>query len=174
MTCLSLGSLGDDLESLNKCCQDTPIDRTMHILEELGLVRLAHALEGFIRRVRLGDLEVLGDLQSLVLVGRDDSEDVRGGDCGCCYVSIGDFLDMSADTMQRVDHIPLLTKYRYPSRRKYKILTVTTGRTHLAQIDILSDLVLDTLDDTPIILYPITLLESQALEADAEEEVASE
>lgn len=103
MTCLGLGSLGDDLESLNKCCQDTPIDSIMYILEELGLVRLAHALEGFIGRVSLGDLEVLGDLQSLVLVGRNDSEDVRGGDCRCCYVSVGDFLYLSAGVKGQED-----------------------------------------------------------------------
>lgn len=46
--------------------------------------------------------------------------------------------------------------------------------TYLAKVDILGDFVLNALDNTPVILDTITLLESQALEANAEEEIPSQ
>jgi hypothetical protein len=41
----------------------------MDILEELGLVGLAHSLERFVGRVRLRDLEVFCYLQTFLFVG---------------------------------------------------------------------------------------------------------
>lgn len=89
---LCLGSLGDDLQPLDKSTQDTAIYCIMYILEELSLVGIAHSLQWTVSGMRLWDLEVLGDLESFLLVGRDDSEDVGCRDCGRCNVSVGDFL----------------------------------------------------------------------------------
>ena len=70
--------------------------------------------------------------------------------------------------------------YTYPSRPGSGTLDVSLIRNmegltaYLGEIDILCDLVLNTLNDTSIILDSISLLESKSLESDTNKEVSSE